>query len=387
MDQVVSRSDLRPGLTGSLKISRVVTHIVDLPINRPHQFAATRISTQAYLIVEIETDGGIVGFGEGATPGGPWWSGDSIETMKTMIDCYLAPAIIGRSACNINEIHKLMDHVAAANPFSKGAIDLALWDIVGKAVGAPICDLLGGAVRDKLEISWALAVGTAEADIAEAERFFEQGHARVFKLKAGAQSPEADTVRTIAVARALEGRADVRIDPNQRWDEATARVMFGKLLDGGVSLVEQPIQSWNIDGLARLRQQFNMRIMADESVTTPRSALDLVQKGAADVVALKMMKSGGITGNRKISAILEAGGIAGFGGTFLESSLGASGALHLAAAEKNTSYGCELIGGLWLAEQIVEEPLVYDDFHVHVPTGPGLGMKVDRAKLKRFSRR
>jgi muconate/chloromuconate cycloisomerase len=388
MDQLAPCAQaLQPGYVGSLKITGVKTQIADLPIKRAHQLAATRISTQAYLIVEIETEGGIVGIGEGVTPGGPWWSGDSIETMKTMVDCYLGPAITGRSAHNINDLHKVMNHVAAANLFAKGAIDMALWDILGKALDIPVYNLLGGAVRDKLEICWALAVGTAEADIAEAEDFFEKGHARVFKLKAGAQSPEADTERTIAVARAMGARADIRIDPNQRWDEATARRMFPRLLDGGCTLVEQPIQSWNIDGLARLRQQFNMRIMADESVTTAQTALDIVRKGGADVVALKIMKSGGITGNRQISAILDAGGVAGFGGTFLDSSIGASAALHLAAAESNISYGCELISGLWLAEEIVEEPLVYSDFHVHVPTRPGLGMSLDREKLKHFSRK
>lgn len=387
MDQIAPASQaLQPGYVGSLKITDVTTHIVDLPIKRAHQFAATRISTQAYLIVEIQTEGGIVGLGEGATPGGPWWSGDSIETMKTMIDRYLGPAITGRSAHNINDLHKVMNQVAAANAFAKAAIDIALWDLLGKALETPIYNLLGGAVRDKLEISWALAVGTVEGDIAEAEEFFERRHARVFKLKAGAQTPEADTERTIAVANAMGARGDVRIDPNQRWDEATARLMFPRLLDGGCSLVEQPIQSWNIEGLARLRRQFNMRIMADESVTTPQTALDVVRNAAADVVALKIMKSGGITGNRQISAILDAGGIAGFGGTFLDSSIGASAALHLAAAERNTSYGCELIGGLWLAEEIVEEPLVYSDFNVHVPTRPGLGMSLDRKKLRRFSR-
>lgn len=377
---------LQPGLVGSLKITGVKTRLVDLPIKRAHQFAKTRISTQAYVIVEIETEGGIVGLGEAVTPGGPWWSGDSVETIKAMIDTYLAPAVVGRSAHNINDLHNVMNHVAAANPFAKGALDMALWDIAGKALDTPVHNLLGGAVRNSLEISWALAVGTEEGDIAEAEEFFENRHARVFKLKAGAQTPEADTKRTVAVARAMGERADIRIDPNQRWDEATARQMFPRLLNGGCTLVEQPIQSWNIDGLARLRQQFNMRIMADESVTTPQSALEVVQKGAVDVVAMKIMKSGGITGNRQISAILDAGGIAGFGGTFLDSSIGASAALHLAAADRNMSYGCELIGGLWLAEEIVEEPLVYADFHVHVPSRPGLGMTLDREKLKRFTR-
>jgi muconate cycloisomerase len=387
MDQVtLDAQAMQRGCIGSLKITGIKTHIVDLPIKRAHQFAATQINTQAYLIIEIETEGGIVGLGEGVTPGGPWWSGDSVETMRTMIDCYLAPAITGRGAHNINDLHQVMNQVVAANSFAKSAIDMALWDILGKAFDTPVFNLLGGAVRDKMEISWALAVGTAEADIAEAEEYFGKRQARVFKLKAGAQSPESDCKRAVAVAKAMGQGADIRIDPNQRWDEATARRMFPLLLDGGCTLVEQPIQSWNVEGLARLRRQFNMRIMADESVTTPQTALEVVRHAAADVVAQKIMKSGGITGNRQISNILEAGGIAGFGGTFLDSSIGASAALHLAAAERNILYGCELIGGLWLAEEIVEEPLAYSDFHVHVPTRPGLGMSLDRKKLKRFSR-
>ncbi len=387
MDQIVAETH-RPvaGLPGRLTIRSVSTEIVDIPIRRPHQFSKTRITTQAYLLVEIMTEEGPVGLGEGVTPGGPWWSGDSVETMKVMIDRYLAPVLIGQDAAEIGRLHDRMNRVAAGNAFAKAAVDVALWDLLGKALGVPLYTLFGGPVRDRSEISWALATGVLETDIAEAERMLETGKARVFKLKAGAKPPEQDARHAVAVANALAGRADVRMDINQVWDEMTARRWFPAFVDSALTLVEQPIQGWNIDGLARLRAQFNLPIMADESVTTLQSAMTVIRSAAADVIALKTMKSGGLTACRQIAGMAEAAGLACYGGTFLDSSIGASAALHVAAAERSVTFGSEHIAGLWLGDEIVEQPLVYEDFHVHVPRRPGLGMTLDRDKLAHYRR-
>lgn len=370
-----------------LLIRSVETLIVDLPIKRPHQFSATRIVTQAYLLIKVLTEDGIVGIGEGATPGGPWWSGDSIETMKEMIDTYLAPALIGESAARITRLHDRMNRIAFGNNFAKAAIDMALWDILGKSLNVPVHALFGGQVRDKSEISWALATNKADTDVAEAESMLDKRLARIFKLKAGALPPEEDVHRAIAVAKAMNGRAEIRIDLNQAWDEATARRWLPALVDAGVSLIEQPVQGWNIDALGRLRTLFNVRIMADESLTTLQTALRISALAAADVLALKLMKSGGLTACRQISGIAEAAGLATYGGTFLEGSLGTSAGLQLVAAERSLTYGSEYIGGIWLAEEVVTDPLVYKDFHVHVPAGSGLGMNLDEDKVAHFRRK
>lgn len=387
MDQInLQTSTLQIGAAKGLTIRSVTTEIVDIPIRRAHEFSKKRITTQAYLVVEILTEEGPVGLGEGATPGGPWWSGDSIETMKLMIDRYLAPVLVGQEASQVGRLHDRMNRVAAANPFAKAAVDVALWDLLGKALDAPVHALFGGAVRDRSEISWALATGVLEADIAEAEAMIDGKQARVFKLKSGAKTPEEDARHAIAVANALAGRADVRIDLNQVWDEMTARRWFPAFVDSALTLVEQPIQSWNIEGMARLRAQFNIPIMADESVTTLQSAMALAGCAGADVIAYKVMKSGGLTACRQIAGIAEAAGIACFGGTFLDSSIGASAGLQVAAAERSVTFGSEYIGGLWLSDEIVEQPLVYEDFHVVIPQRPGLGMVLDRGKLSRYRR-
>src|SRR3546814_4075905 len=128
---------------------------------RSHQFAKAKISSQAFLIVEIETESGITGLGEGATPGGPWWSGDSIETMKVMIDTYLAPAIVGQSAGDVTALHGLMNKVAFANYFAKAAVDIALWDIVGKALNAPVHALFGRSEEHTSELQSLMRISYA----------------------------------------------------------------------------------------------------------------------------------------------------------------------------------------------------------------------------------
>src|SRR3546814_798497 len=191
----------------------------------------------------------------------------------------------------------------------------------------------------------------------------------------------------LKVAKALAGRAEVRIDLNQVWDETTANRWIPALIDGGISLLEQPVQGWNFDGLKRIRERFGIKVMADESVCTLQDAMRLAGSAAVDVFAYKVMKSGGLTACRQIAGIAEAAGIASYGGTFLESSIGTSAGLQVAAAERSVTFGSEFIGGIWLADEIVTEPLVYRDFHVFVPTRPGIGMTLDRDKFEHYRRK
>ena len=386
MDDKVSRPVGKSVPEMKLTIRSVKTTLVDLPIRRAPQFAATTISTQAYLIVEIFTEGGIVGFGEGVTPGGPWWSGDSVESMKVTIDIYLAPVLIGQDASKIADLHLRMNRVVRANAFAKAALDMACWDILGKALDSSVSALFGGRVREGSEICWALATGMAQSDIEEAEGMLERRQARIFKLKGGAKSPEEDARRAVAVAKALGERAEVRLDLNQAWDETTANYWLPMLVDGGVKMVEQPVQQWNFEGLARIRQKFGIEVMADESACTLQDGLRLASLGAVDVVAFKLMKCGGMAACRKLIAIAESAGIVSFGGTFLESSIGSAAGLHVTAAEP-TAMTSEFFGGLWLATEIVETPLVYRDYEVLIPEGPGLGVSIDADKLAHFARR
>lgn len=370
----------------ALMIEAVTTEILDLPIRRPHQFSVQTIDHQSYLLVRIRTRDGVEGVGEGVTPGGPWWGGESIETMREMIETHLRPLLLDQDASRIHHLLRRMDLLVAGNNFAKAAVEMALYDLVAKSADLPLYQLLGGLVHESIPCLWALATGDVSADIEEAEaKMAEPGHRR-FKVKMGRHHPGEDADRVIAIAEALAGRAGVTVDINGAWDENTAIRYLPRLEDAGVELVEQPIARWNIEGLARLSDRLSIPIMADESVCTVFDALRLVKPRAADVFAIKTPKCGGITNVTKIAAVAEGADVACFGGSTLETGLLTAASLHVYGTIAHLSEGCEMFGPRWLADDVLATPITYRDGRVVVPQGAGFGVTLDEDKVRKYRR-
>ncbi len=370
----------------TLTIASVDTVIVDLPLRRPHRFKSMTTDHQSYLVVRMRTTDGIEGIGEAGVPGGPWWGGESVETMKPTIDTYLAPELIGQRADQVELLMHRLDRVAARNAFAKAAVEMALFDAWGKAVGLPVHAFLGGLYRESIPVTWALGAEDADIVIAEAEEKLAAGLHSSFKLKMGAIDPAADTTRIASVAKALGDRASIRVDLNAAWDEPTSARWLPVLEDAGVELIEQPVPGWNIDAMRRLADRLTVPIMADESLLTAHDALTLYRNGAADVFSLKVHKHGGLSATKKVAAIAEAAGLPCHGGTSIESSIGTAAAAHAYAAFGAVTFGCELFGPLLLAEDIVTEPIRYSDEALRVPHRPGLGVELDEDKLAKLAR-
>jgi muconate cycloisomerase len=206
-----------------------------------------------------------------------------------------------------------MEAAARRNNAAKAAIESALFDAVGKTLGVPAVQLLGGAVRESLPVLWTLASGDPAQEIEEAERKLAARLHNTFKVKIGAQTPEADIARLSSLARALTDRASLIVDANQAWDETTALRYLPVLAELGVRLVEQPLPAWNLAGMARLRARSTVPLMADECVFSAHDMLDVVRTGAADVVSLKLVKHGGLLATRNVAAVAEAAGIGLYG--------------------------------------------------------------------------
>ncbi len=375
-------ADLRRDLT----IETIRATIVDVPTVRKHKLSSTSVTAQNYVIVQIRLTSGIEGIGEAATLGGPRWSEESVESIKATIDTYLAPALIGVSADRLGSARLRMDAAAKRNNAAKGAIESALFDAVGKTLNLPAAALLGGAVRDAIPVLWTLASGDPAQEIEEAERKLEARLHNTFKVKIGALSPAEDMVRMTKLARALEGRATLIVDANQAWDETIALRCVRVLADLGVTLIEQPLPAWNNAGMARLSARSTVPLMADESVFTTHDMLDVARQAAAEVVSLKIVKHGGLIATKSVAAVADAAGIGLYGGCLLESSVGASAHLQVFATLSDLPWGCEHFGPQILTEDLVAEPLRFADFQIHLPTGPGLGVELDPAKLRRFAR-
>jgi len=373
-------------LRRDIAILSIGSTIVDVPTVRRHELSSLSLTAQSYVIVELRLANGVEGIGEAATLGGPRWSEESVEGIKATIDAYLAPALVGLPANRFEAVRARMDEAAKRNNAAKGAIDSALFDAVGKTLGVPAVQLLGGAVRESVPVLWTLASGDAGQEIEEAEKKLAARLHDTFKVKIGAQAPEADMARMRRLAGALNGRACLIVDANQAWDETTALRCLPVLSELGVRLVEQPLPAWNLAGMARLRSRSAVPLMADECVFSVHDMLDVARAGAADVVSLKLVKHGGLLATRNVAAVADAAGIGLYGGCLLESSIGAAAHLQVFAGLRELAWGCEHFGPQILTGDLVAEPLRFSDFHIHLPTGPGLGVTLDPDQLRRYAR-
>jgi len=379
--------NLTAGLGANMMIAAIQAVIVDVPTVRQHKLSNTAVAAQNYVIVRLRLGNGVEGIGEAATLGGPRWAEESVEAIKANIDAYLAPALLGRRADLFVVAGAVMAAAAKRNYAAKAAIETAMFDAVGKTLGLPVAALLGGAVRQSVPVLWTLASGDPAQEIDEAERKLGAGLHRTFKIKIGAKTPDEDMARLNLISRALGDRAMLIVDVNQAWDETTGKQFLPRLADIGIALVEQPVPAWNISALARLRQNAGgPPLLADECVFSPHDMLAVAQANAADAVSLKLVKHGGLLALKDVAAVAQAAGIGLYGGCLLESSIGAAAHLQVFATLPTLDWGCEHFGPQILVDDLVVNPLRYENYEVHLPAGPGLGLVLDEDKLKHFAR-
>lgn len=368
-------------------IDRAEIFIVDVPTIRPHVLAMATMHSQAMVIVRLTDSDGVVGIGEGTTIGGLSYGEESPESIKSAIDTYIIPVL---KSCDISQVGATMAKIAKyvrGNHFAKCAVETALLDMAGKRLGVPVSELIGGGrVRESLPVAWTLASGDTARDIAEGEEMLDKRRHRIFKLKIGKRDVRDDVAHVGAICKALGDRASVRVDVNQNWSEAQAKLGMAMLHDVGCELAEQPIAGDDIAGMARLSIAQPMPLMADEALRGPRSALQVASAGAAGVFALKIAQSGGLFATAQVAAIGMAAGIGLYGGTMLEGGVGTVASAHVFATLPELVWGTELFGPLLQTEEILTQPLGYADFSLAVPTGPGLGVVLDDDKLAHFRR-
>ncbi|MEK7944878.1 muconate/chloromuconate family cycloisomerase [Pigmentiphaga sp. YJ18] len=367
-------------------IESIEAILVDLPTIRAHQLAMTVMNVQTLVIVRLRCSDGVEGLGEATTIGGLSYGEESPEGIKLAIDTYLAPALRGQDASNVLAATQRMNRVARGNTFAKSALETALLDAQGKRLGVAVSTLLGGAVRDTVPVLWTLASGDTRRDIEEAESLLAARRHDTFKLKIGRRSVAEDVAHVCAIKEALGARARVTVDVNQAWSESQAATGIARLEAAGVDLVEQPLPRAHRAGMARLAARFVVPIMADEAVHSPEDAMDLARQGAADVLALKISKSGGLYEVLRTAAVGDAAGMALYGGTMLEGSIGTVAAAHAFATLPRLEWGTELFGPLLLVDDVVQQRPAYQEFSMTLPTGPGLGLALDEEKLRRYRR-
>lgn len=336
-----------------------------------------------YVIVRIDTDEGIVGWGESQADIG--FFGHTVEDVTAAVTDYLGPYLIGLDPLDREHLMDVVDY--RGHGTAKAGIDMALHDLAGRAVGTPVANLIGGRHEQRVGVSIEIAGGSPDAMAAESLRFVELG-VDEFKAKIGGD-PDRDADRLLAIREAVGRDVRLRADANQGYDVKEA-IRFCRLVeraDLNLGLLEQPVRAHDLAGMALVRSSVETPICADESCYSPHDALRIVQHGAADVLNVKIGKAGGLLQAKKIAALAEAAGLRCVIGTAFGTGLEIAAKLHLMAATASIVDAVEFTE-LGLHDTMLAAPdegrfgLPLRDHGLEVPAGPGLGVSIDPAKLR-----
>jgi muconate cycloisomerase len=337
----------------------------------------------AYVLVRVHTDEGLVGLGEATVA--PRWSGETSRGSVAAIEELLAPALIGEDLRRITVLRQKMERCLKLNPFTRAAVEMALWDLAGKAAGVPVYQLLGGKVRDVVPIKMVIGAFDVPEAVRLAEQFLSWG-VKCLKVKTGLD-PAGDVARVKAVREVAGPDVPIGIDSNCGWDVATARRVLGALRPLDILFAEQPVPAGDPGLLAEVRRGTDIPIMADESVFTLADAWQVAHAGAADILSVYPGKHGGIAATLEIAHVARAAGLTCCIGSNLELGIGTAAMLHVAVAEAgidSTTYPADLIGPLYHDVDLTTPGLTLGPEVAHVPDGPGLGVCLDEEQLARY---
>jgi muconate cycloisomerase len=370
-----------------VKITAVETIPVRVPIKPMLAIKSGRGGshvTSPFLIVKVHTDDGVVGLGEASCT--PRWSGEDQFTAQHLIKTYFEPALLGLDPTQIDECSRAFMPLVANNPFTKSAIEMALWDIAGKAAGKPVYELLGGRVREHVPTKFSISGRPPDDAAAIARWATEQGFVKM-KVKVGIDIA-GDEARVRAVRAAVGPKVHLGVDANGGWGDChTAIDAVARLLAHDIRFVEQPVPAADLFGLARVRDVIAPPVIADESVYTLADARNLHEAKAADVLSIYVGKAGGIGPAREIAQFAASVGMACTIGSNLELGIGSAAMTHLALATAGVTaeqYACDIIGPLFYEDDILREPLPIKGGEARVHERPGLGVELDDEKLARY---
>lgn len=383
-----------------MRITGCEVFLVALPSRREHTWASKMVTPIGHhAIVRLDTDEGVSGWGEApaiATWGGAHMRqyGETPQTVRHLVTDYLLPAIEGLDPLEVGVVHERMDGVVKGNPYAKAAIDIACHDAAGRGLGVPVHQLLGGRRRDGIEVAHSLGIMPVDRCVAEAEQAVAEG-ARTIKCKTGL-----DPERDVAIVRELRARLGdavrIRVDGNEGYETVDEAIRVTRRQEEhGILLCEQPVAGAR--ALAEVARRIDAPVMADESAWTVHDILELHELGAARCFSCYVTKPGGLWRARRQAEVAAALGMYCDIGGSIEMGIGNAANLHLGVSlERATlpsvcpvtrvagSDGPE-VAGVYYLDDVIAEPLRFEDGRVLCPDGPGLGVEVDEEKVRHYS--
>ena len=368
-----------------MKIVAIDTYSLVLPIKEVYGGAAGFLEDCRTLIVRVETENGIEGWGE-ATQGRPGNTYETLETMEIMAQKYFAPALIGMDLEDTGGVISKLHGVRYGHPITKAAIEIALFDAVGKLYRVPLCRFFGGPYRREINLVGGLGMDLGpEAIGARAGQLKQEGF-QTFKIKIGQQDHRKDIERVRAVRRAVGDDAQIRVDGNACYSFVDARNVLNELSQFHITDAEQPLARGDLQSLAELRRAVGIPIAAQESVSSPEDALAVLEARAADLLKIKLSHIGGFQRALDVAAVVGARGlpvVIGQGSACTTILSAAEMQLHCAL--KNAQPGGEMTGFMRLGEQDIFSPITVSHGTASPPMTSGHGIEVNKENLRRLT--
>lgn len=354
-----------------MKITNIKLGKISVPLKRPFKTALRTVESVEDIIVIIETDTGNIGYGE-APPTGVI-TGDTTGAIIGAINDHIKPSLIGMDVENFEEIMLKLHSSVVKNTSAKAAVDIALYDLYGQMFNAPVYKILGG-YRKEMTTDITISVNDPEEMARDSIDAINLGY-DTLKVKVGSDS-RLDIKRLKAIRDAIGSDIKLRIDANQGWKPKEAIYTLRKMEDMGLDLelVEQPVLAYDIEGLKLVTDNTNIPVLADESVFSPRDAMKILQHRAADLINIKLMKTGGVHNALKIISMAEIHGVECMIGCMLEAKVSVNAAVHLAAAKKIITK-IDLDGPVLCSEDPIIGGAVFNNSKIKVNDGPGFGIK------------
>ena len=370
-----------------MKITKIDIDTLAIPLKHPYHLSKEYgiFATATPVVVTVHTDDGLIGIGECD----PWplFTGDSDAVSALILQKHLAPMLIGADPRNINEIHRIMDATIRNQHLSKSAIDMAVYDIWGKWSGMPVHQLLGGKRRESMDCMWSIGGLSPEESAQEVLEAKEAGY-RGCMIKVGTADWKQDAARTCAVREAVGKDFPLIADANQGWEVDTAIRYWKQIRHCDLQFFEQPVQSWDVDGMAKVHRTIDIPLSADESVMTLQEAKHLVQKDAVDIFSIKVTKNGGIQPAKAICEYAAANGIQVFFNSMIEEGITQAASLQIAATCANTvtTIGHAFFSPYRLDGDICTyyQQVKPTEGRVLITDAPGLGIEADIKAMDKY---
>ncbi|MCD7097756.1 dipeptide epimerase [Stenotrophomonas sp. MMGLT7] len=355
-----------------MKITDIQLGMLRVPLKTPFKTALRTVETVEDVVVLIRTDSGHTGYGE--APATAPITGDTHGSIIEAIDTFIKPRLIGQEIANLNHIVGLIQTTMERNTSAKAAVEIAVYDLWAQLYGAPLYKLLGGG-DPVITTDITISVDYIDKMVADSLSAIERGFESL-KIKVG-KDIGLDIERVKAIHAAVEGRALLRLDANQGWTAKQAVHAMNTLEEAGVvlELLEQPVKAADIDGLKYVTERVHTPVMADESVFAPTQVFDLIERRAADIINIKLMKTGGISNAIRIADIASLYGMQCMIGCMIESSISVAAAVHVAVAKSDVITKVDLDGPSLGLFNPVEGGVNFNESEITISDAPGLGIR------------